>query len=862
MRILPLLLLACTGSEPAPPAIPDVPRLPIDQTGAGPLIRLEPEDAVLALPEGESADVQTAFTLTDFAPDGGFEGCLYAAAPFAMSRAQERALPDGIEVLVDGEPVPYQPWSHTPEKGWRIAHGALHLTGFAKIDKVELSYPKLARRADRYQPSQAGLTPEAFVRMRYQAGVVTRRGLLLPAPATAAWPLTAAKGQRFEAAVALAVPPGLESASDGVTAVLRFVEGDKVTELDRREVEPSSWLGKRLVELDVTRDDPFVDWVVPLDKIAGRSGTLEIVSEVRGSAAQDYLFVAHPEVASTPTAPPRHVIVIGLDTTRPDHMGAYGYPRPTTPELDAFAETATVFDAAWTPAPRTRPSFRSATTGRYPLTAVGATNIGEVFQDHGFATAGIVANVHLAPRFDFDHGFDMWRLDPKAIGEEQVDQALAWLEAHRHRDAYLFLHMMDPHLFYKPPGEFADKFVDHPDPELPPEFNRWTVSRMERSGELTDQRKAHIIGLYDGEMGYLSSQLGRFFEKLDALGPQTLVVVHSDHGEELWEHGGFEHNHALYDDVTRAVLMVRPPHGETPTPRADVPATLADIAPTLYDYVGFEDTPETDGVSLKPFVEGAEAGELAHRPIGTAHLMYEREQWGVVVDGHKYIVRTADGEEELYDLAEDPEEKKNLAGTVDMAPYRAALSAAHLDMPVGEGWRLAFILTEPMTVKLPAPAIRAGLFDPEAMRRGRANLAWGEKPEATPEDVAKVWLSEDGRRLHIEPARKGRGTAWVMFDEAQPTRKVEMLRNSRVQRVFHHDDRSTWETPGREHVIVRAGPVFDTPIGEAARIASLKEREASGSDLEMLNALGYIHDEGDEEEESPKAPPTPVTPKK
>src|SRR5690606_31885120 len=110
-------------------------------------------------------------------------------------------------------------------------------------------------------------------------------------------------------------------------------------------------------------------------------------------------------------------------------------------------------------------------------------------QRHGFATAGIVANIHLQPRFGFHRGFDSWRYDSRADAAEQVNRALTWLRDQESRDAYLFLHIMDPHIFYRAPGPYRDMFVSDPDPRLPDTFNRWQVYAMERSGQLDDRRK-------------------------------------------------------------------------------------------------------------------------------------------------------------------------------------------------------------------------------------------------------------------------------------------------------------------------------------------------------------------------------------
>ena len=124
---------------------------------------------------------------------------------------------------------------------------------------------------------------------------------------------------------------------------------------------------------------------------------------------------------------PRRVIVVGMDTVRSDHMGFLGHTGGLTPALDAVARDAIVFERAWAPAPRTRPSFRSATTGRWPIPGQQAPTLGALLGAQGFQTAGFVANVQLSQELGFAEGFDTWVLDNMATADAQVDAALGWL---------------------------------------------------------------------------------------------------------------------------------------------------------------------------------------------------------------------------------------------------------------------------------------------------------------------------------------------------------------------------------------------------------------------------------------------------
>ncbi|MGK0346353.1 MAG: arylsulfatase A-like enzyme, partial [Myxococcota bacterium] len=577
-------------------------------------------------------------------------------------------------------------------------------------------------------------------------------------------------------------------------------------------------------------------WMVDLSPWAGQDVELTLRTEPGENSDHDYLFVGAPTVSGQPESAPRRVIVIAVDTLRPDHLGAYGYPRDTSPELDALAETSVVFDHAWAPAPRTRPSFRSAFTGRGALEAVGSPNIAETFQQAGFATGGIVANIHLSTRFGFNTGFDHWALSSSTDAEPQVDAALAWLTEHEHEDSFLFLHLMDPHLFYSAPEPYDTLFDEVVDDSMPRRFNRWKVLDWIAEGTLTEQRKAYIQSLYDGEVAYMSSQVGRLLEGLDALGPNTTVVFHTDHGEEFWEHGGFEHNHALWDEVVRTALWVRPPPSlPIAAQRLSEPVANMDIGPTLLDMAGLSGPP-VDGRSLLPLMAGTDAGGW-DRALPVAHLMYDVEQWGVVFSGHKYILHTASGKEQLFNLVLDPGEQSDIAPVADLSRFRRALALAH-GMDVGPGWRLQVELTgdEPLVWELPAPAIDAFVIDPEAARTSRANQVWGETPSIQASDVGTVSLSADGKTLTLVPGQYGDGIVAIRFAEPVAAGGFGQ-RGGTLLRTY--EGTTDWRARGPTSVVrVEPGTVLRPPPSESDRITALADPDST--DQALLEALGYV----------------------
>jgi arylsulfatase A-like enzyme len=816
-------------------------------TGASPVLQLWLTEGRYTLPDSPLPEGFTGTTRIPAALDPEplkvrrVTSLYRGPSPFkaAMEDEGRVSAPPGMSLFVGDEELRYHP--NLVGKSWRIGGDSLLVAwpGDA-LPPVTIVFPEAERLVRRHDFASAGLPPAEFVQHEITLDSRTRDGVLLPAPGVAEWDVTlpSAGPVQFRAWLALSPLPLRSLSSDGAYARLEVVEGGEAVVVDRRFVEPR---------------EQFTEWSADLSRWAGRAVTLRIASEGSGEPYFDYVFVGTPSVWGAPSGPVRRVVVIGIDTTRPDHLGFYGYERDTSPELDAVAETSTVFDRAWAPAPRTRPSFRTAFTGRRPLDAVGAKNIGAVFQEHGFATAGIVANVHLQPRFEFHDGFDDWWYDGQAKADAQVDRALGFLERNADRDTFLFLHIMDPHLFYNAPAAFKDMYVTDPAPDLPDIFTRWEVHGWMRGRGIDQQKKEHIEARYDGELRFTSSELGRLFSELDRMEGKTLVVLHSDHGEEMWEHGSFEHNHTVYDEVTRVLLWFRSGPGQQDGVRDHTPVSLADIGPTLFDLTAFPDPPPSDGKSLVPLLLGEDDGAgWRSRPLGVAHLRYGRERWGVVVEDHKYILHTATGEEELYDLAADPNEAKNVAPTKDLAPFRAALAEAH-DMQVGRGWRIRVTLTGEAAagsyrLVLPEPARAAGVIDPESTIEDPANQAWGEKPKRTPEDIGAVTLSEGGQELVFTPGpNPTSGLLYVLFDGDVDPSTTALLRNDAGLVTIASRGKLVWKA-GRDEIEVVPGTIVVPPLPEIARIRALRDdgAETTGAERQMLCELGYLKCDEDE----------------
>jgi arylsulfatase A-like enzyme len=360
-----------------------------------------------------------------------------------------------------------------------------------------------------------------------------------------------------------------------------------------------------------------------------------------------------------------NVILISLDTLRADHLGIAGYDRDTTPNLDEIAKEGLWFDTVVAQAPWTIPSHHSIMTGTNPkkhgVTRPGRGQtsfapLAEVFRKDGYATAAFTGSGYMAARFGFDRGFDFYN---ETSGKEHkcrsdvgrvFGQAKRWVTNHADRTFLLFVHTYEPHRPY------CDKhFVEreHIDPK--------------------DQIKDRVAR-YDGDIRRADMHLGQLFEVLRSaeLVEKTIVVVMSDHGEELVDRSGvlanFDHGHTLYDELLLVPLVFA---GGPVTPyagRISQQVRTIDIYPTVLELAGLPVPDYVDGVSLLPLARGQAEEERAAYSGATA---YGPKRESIRYRDWKLIrtlgPRAVKGDEptgparELYDLAEDPGERLNLA---------------------------------------------------------------------------------------------------------------------------------------------------------------------------------------------------------
>lgn len=363
---------------------------------------------------------------------------------------------------------------------------------------------------------------------------------------------------------------------------------------------------------------------------------------------------------------PFNIVVITIDTLRPDHLHCYGYGKIETPTLDRLAQNGVLFENGVTQTPLTPPSHASMFTGLNPpshkvrntggfVLSPSTPTLASLLQSKGWDTAAFISSAVLKKRFGFEHGFAIYDDQMPRQGNAQeflddaerragdtVDRAVQWLDSRSAKPFFLWVHLYDPHTPYDPPSPFREQYKDRP---------------------------------YDGEIAYTDRELGRLMESLKRKSPleKTLVAVLSDHGESLGEHGEYSHGVFLYDSTLRIAYLLSGP-GIPPGLRVKQQARTVDLLPTILELIGSPAPAGIEGASLVPLFHGKDAGTT----ISYAETLFPKINLGwaelraIRTNQWKYIRAPRP---ELYDLSRDPMETENV---LDEHPSEVRMLEAHL----------------------------------------------------------------------------------------------------------------------------------------------------------------------------------------
>ncbi len=407
---------------------------------------------------------------------------------------------------------------------------------------------------------------------------------------------------------------------------------------------------------------------------------------------------SEPSVGPSP-----NVILIVVDTVRRDHLGAYGYARDTSPNIDRFASNAVRYTNAISQAPWTTPSIASLLTSLHPAT-LGIENersilgrdfvfLSEVLADHGFATGAVVSHLFLSSRMNFDQGFEYFD-ESQILGFEGVSspeitrRAMGFVDRHRAEPFFLWLHYFDPHW----------RYVVQPEFEIDPEAAYRThitdipemSELMRRTWELNAADIAELERRYDADIASTDHHVGRFLDHLrvlDLFDPSMIILV-SDHGEEFMDHGFVNHGHSVYGELVNVPLIVHYP--DTPPAVVDDLVALVDVYPTVLELLEIERSEALVG-SVLPRSSGGPAGRVVFTgAVGGARYEVGEEDsvrkvfsnQRAAISGNWKLIRDLQTDRRLlFDLVADPGEQN------DLYPERGAEHAdleARLDAWIAE----------------------------------------------------------------------------------------------------------------------------------------------------------------------------------
>ncbi len=376
-----------------------------------------------------------------------------------------------------------------------------------------------------------------------------------------------------------------------------------------------------------------------------------------------------------------HVFILLVDVLRADHLGCYGYERPTSSHIDRFAEDAILFEQAISSSTFTKTSVASLFSGLDPYhhgVYVGnrkdaaervisdvlgrdLTVTAEEMKRCGFLTLGLVHNAQLRPYMGFDQGFDRYDNDPG-----DMFRMAAGFRAERGRwprseRLFAYLHFLDLHGPYRPIPPYDTMFGRYSDTydgiQLGKTWHRYVTDV--RLGKIapTAIDIEQLRALYDGQLVHVDEWIGRILGDLraDGLYDLSLIVLTGDHGDGFWEHGFIDHSTLPYEELVHVPLLIKLPGSRNGGARVKTPVGLVDLLPTLLDFAGCTSLEPRDGTSLVTLLENP-AGAL---PLQRTYVC-EFQASAAIRKGNWKLVYHPRRLLELYDLERDPEELQNL----------------------------------------------------------------------------------------------------------------------------------------------------------------------------------------------------------
>jgi arylsulfatase A-like enzyme len=511
---------------------------------------------------------------------------------------------------------------------------------------------------------------------RLIVGTTSRPGLLVPAPSGLALDFARWDGRRLHVAVGVAERVYKR---DDAGRVLQKFWNQLPVEFSVEVVSDGE--RRRLWSRSVTAEDGFVTGSIDLSELSGGALSLELHTSSGQPTEGSWPYGFWADLAVTGRSADKaegrpHIVVLDIDTLRADRLGCYGHTRNTTPRLDDWAAAnATVYRDVVAASNWTLPSTASMLTGlsvqqhgmlRAPRVLGEATpTLATRLRQAGYQTFGMVEGGYVSASFGFDQGFDVF--DQIPYQNPRWHEALSWLEQRDDgRPVFMFLHTYFVHAPWANDPRFDDPVAPYDGPLAGRDITHEHVIKPHEAGRLPldDADHAYVNAMYDAAVARLDDYLFDFMDRLDDLLPpgERMLVITSDHGEELFQRGSIEHGSSLYSELVSVPMIIQYP-GQSFGSVDNSPVSGLDLVPTVLQTVGLDVPLDLPGRSM-------ELSDPDPRVRVSQHADTARS---VQFDGWKLIIGDVEGRPgsgtddsmlQLYDLESDPGETRDISSAV------------------------------------------------------------------------------------------------------------------------------------------------------------------------------------------------------
>jgi arylsulfatase A-like enzyme len=426
---------------------------------------------------------------------------------------------------------------------------------------------------------------------------------------------------------------------------------------------------------------------------------LSLVTQADGKAFSFW----HNPVIYAAGPKPRGVILISADTLRADHLQTYGYKRPTSRNLDRLAADGVVFSRTYASSPWTLPSHVSLLTSLFnvhhgvhrPADRMddALVTLTEILRQDGFSTAAFTGGTLVSCLYGFSRGFDTYNesdgsMDYNNSAERVGRRAGEWIENNKDKDFFLFLHTYQVHTPYDAPPPYGGMFLDPDAVWTRAHTTEIFAGKKAIFKELPDAQRRNLVGLYDAEIRYTDETLLKpVVAKLKELGlyDDTMIIFTSDHGEEFFDHGSWDHGLQVYDEIIRVPLVIKFPKSRFQGKRVDSIVRSVDVMPTVLEQLEIETGRlELDGQSLLSLLTGKAKDR---RFLADTRLLGLGETGAPSQRDQPFRLATNEGQMKIILNRElDPREKSHF---IPPAPNRPAAELFDLDADPGEETELS-----------------------------------------------------------------------------------------------------------------------------------------------------------------------------